>query len=149
MSLACSAIRATRPLRTFISLVMAVAVGASGLSVDEGSLSVRILIGALSSAIMFITIFVVLDHAEAVARRVGEPYGTLVLTLCGRRGLLLPAAGAALATYFRTAASSIKSFAIYSQPSRGLTTAAFDGSCAFARTTYAVFNPHRRAASRS
>ncbi|MFD1981527.1 calcium:proton antiporter [Mesorhizobium newzealandense] len=62
------------------ALVMAVAVRASGLSVDEGSPSVRILVGALSSAIMFITIFVVLDHAEAVARRVGEPYGTLVLT---------------------------------------------------------------------
>jgi Ca2+:H+ antiporter len=30
---------------------------------------------------MFATIFVVLDHAEAVARRVGEPYGTLVLTI--------------------------------------------------------------------
>ncbi|WP_245316224.1 hypothetical protein [Mesorhizobium wenxiniae] len=44
--------------------MMAVAVGASALSVDEGSLSVRILIGALSSAIMFITIFVMLDHAE-------------------------------------------------------------------------------------
>ncbi|WP_245487605.1 calcium:proton antiporter [Mesorhizobium sp. M4A.F.Ca.ET.022.05.2.1] len=29
---------------------------------------------------MFITIFIVLEHAEAVARRVGEPYGTLVLT---------------------------------------------------------------------
>ncbi|RUW31454.1 MULTISPECIES: calcium:proton antiporter [unclassified Mesorhizobium] len=62
------------------ALVMAVVVRASGLSVDEGSLNVRILVGALSCAIMFTTIFVVLDHAEAVARRVGEPYGTLVLT---------------------------------------------------------------------
>ena len=62
------------------ALAMAVAVRAGGLSVDEGSLNVRILVGALSSAIMFTTIFVVLDHAEAVARRVGEPYGTLVLT---------------------------------------------------------------------
>ena len=53
------------------ALVMAVAVRASGLSVDEGSLNVRILVGALSTAIMFTTIFVVLDHAEAVARRVG------------------------------------------------------------------------------
>ncbi|RUX90694.1 ionic transporter [Mesorhizobium sp. M7D.F.Ca.US.004.03.1.1] len=62
------------------ALVMAVAVRASGLSVDVGSPSTRVLVGALSSAIMFVTIFVVLDHAEAVARRVGEPYGTLVLT---------------------------------------------------------------------
>lgn len=62
------------------ALAMALAVRASGLSVDGGALNARILVGALSSAIMFTTIFVVLDHAEAVARRVGEPYGTLVLT---------------------------------------------------------------------
>ncbi|WP_246688635.1 MULTISPECIES: calcium:proton antiporter [unclassified Mesorhizobium] len=62
------------------ALAMALGVRASGLSVDEGSLNVRIVVGALSSAIMFTTIFVVLDHAEALARRVGEPYGTLVLT---------------------------------------------------------------------
>ncbi|PBC07636.1 calcium:proton antiporter [Mesorhizobium sp. WSM3859] len=63
-----------------IALALALAVRASGLSVDEGSLDLRVLVGAVSTAIMFITIFVVLDHAEAVARRVGEPYGTLVLT---------------------------------------------------------------------
>lgn len=67
-------------LMPLAALAMALAVRAGGLSVDEGSLSIRILVGALSSAIMFTTIFVVLDHAEAVARRVGEPYGTLVLT---------------------------------------------------------------------
>ncbi|RWK07490.1 MAG: ionic transporter [Mesorhizobium sp.] len=72
-----SAISYTMPVA---ALAMAVAVRASGFSVDEGSLNARILVGALSSAIMFTTIFVVLDHAEAVARRVGEPYGTLVLT---------------------------------------------------------------------
>ncbi|MGX5844261.1 calcium:proton antiporter [Mesorhizobium sp. ArgA1] len=62
------------------ALAMALAVRASGLSVDQGSLNLRMLVGALSSAILFTTIFVVLEHAEAVARRVGEPYGTLVLT---------------------------------------------------------------------
>src|SRR5262245_53452350 len=62
------------------ALAMALAVRVSGLSVDQGSLDVRIVVGAVSTAIMFVTIFVVLDHAEAVARRVGEPYGTLVLT---------------------------------------------------------------------
>ena len=56
------------------ALAMAVAVRASGLSVDEGSLNVRILVGALSSAIMFTTIFVVLDHAEAVARQIGRAH---------------------------------------------------------------------------
>lgn len=75
-----SARSATSYAMPLAALVMAVVVRASGLSVDEGSLNVRILVGALSSAIMFTTIFVVLDHAEAVARRVGEPYGTLVLT---------------------------------------------------------------------
>lgn len=63
------------------ALAVAVAVRASGLSMDEGSLNIKIVVGALSSAIMFTTIFVVLEHAEAVARRVGEPYGTLVLTI--------------------------------------------------------------------
>ncbi|PTE11146.1 ionic transporter [Mesorhizobium helmanticense] len=63
------------------ALAVAIAVRASGLSVDQGSINMRILVGAISSAIMFTTIFVVLDHAEAVARRVGEPYGTLVLTI--------------------------------------------------------------------
>ena len=64
-----------------IALLAAIAVRNSGLSVDAGSPNLRIIVGALSSAIMFPTIFVVLDHAEAVARRVGEPYGTLVLTI--------------------------------------------------------------------
>jgi Ca2+:H+ antiporter len=76
--LARSAVSYAMPLA---ALVMAVAVRASGLSVNQDSLNIRIPIGALSSAIMFATIFVVLDHAEAVARRVGEPYGTLVLTI--------------------------------------------------------------------
>ncbi|WP_292235958.1 calcium:proton antiporter [Mesorhizobium sp.] len=62
------------------ALAMALAVRVGGLSVEQGSLEIRILVGAVSTAIMFVTIFVVLDHAEAVARRVGEPYGTLVLT---------------------------------------------------------------------
>ncbi|RWE23678.1 MAG: ionic transporter [Mesorhizobium sp.] len=62
------------------ALAMALAVRVGGLSIEQGSLEIRILVGAVSTAIMFVTIFVVLDHAEAVARRVGEPYGTLVLT---------------------------------------------------------------------
>lgn len=32
-------------------------------------------------ATMVVTVFVVLHHAEAIALRVGEPYGTLVLTI--------------------------------------------------------------------
>jgi Ca2+:H+ antiporter len=63
------------------ALVVAIAIRASGLSVDQGSLGTRMFVGALSGGIMFTTIFVVLDHAEAVARHLGEPYGTLVLTI--------------------------------------------------------------------
>ncbi|TPK86505.1 MULTISPECIES: ionic transporter [unclassified Mesorhizobium] len=63
------------------ALAAALAVHISGLSVDEGAMSVRVLIGAISSALLFVTVFVVLHHAEAVARRLGEPYGTLVLTV--------------------------------------------------------------------
>ena len=29
---------------------------------------------------MFATVFATLHHAEAIAHRIGEPYGTLVLT---------------------------------------------------------------------
>ena len=64
-----------------IALAVAIAFHISGLSVDEGMMSVRVLVGAISSAIMFVTVFVVLHHAEAVASRLGEPYGTLVLTM--------------------------------------------------------------------
>src|ERR1044071_8377091 len=62
------------------ALAMALAVRFSGLSVDEGSLNLRILVGALSSAIMFTTVFVVLERAGAVAGGGGDPYETLVLT---------------------------------------------------------------------
>ncbi|WP_292081126.1 hypothetical protein [Mesorhizobium sp.] len=41
------------------ALALALAVRVSGVSVDEGALNARILVGALSSAVMFITIFVV------------------------------------------------------------------------------------------
>ncbi|PZQ17762.1 MAG: ionic transporter [Ancylobacter novellus] len=39
-----------------------------------------ILIYATATAILFSTVFVVLHHAESVAHRIGEPYGTLLLT---------------------------------------------------------------------
>jgi len=50
---------------------------------EVGSLPAGLAIGfpALIIAIMVVTVFVVLRHAEAVAHRVGEPYGTLVLTI--------------------------------------------------------------------
>ncbi len=51
--------------------------------VEIGSLPAGLAIGfpLLIIAIMVVTVFVVLRHAEAVAHRVGEPFGTLVLTI--------------------------------------------------------------------
>lgn len=50
---------------------------------ETGSLPAGLAIGfpLLIIAIMVVTVFVVLRHAEAVAHRVGEPFGTLVLTI--------------------------------------------------------------------
>ncbi|RXF67432.1 calcium:proton antiporter [Hansschlegelia zhihuaiae] len=37
-------------------------------------------ISAVAVALLLVTVFVVLEHADAVAHRIGEPYGTLLLT---------------------------------------------------------------------
>lgn len=63
------------------SLVLALVFGFAGFSIDQWPLSVRVLVLALLTAVIFATVFVVLHHAEAIARRLGEPYGTLLLTL--------------------------------------------------------------------
>lgn len=62
-------------------LVLAAAVNISGFPLDEMKLAVRVVLSLLSTALMFATVFVVLHHAERIAHKVGEPYGTLVLTL--------------------------------------------------------------------
>ncbi|PPE80570.1 ionic transporter [Kaistia algarum] len=48
---------------------------------DNLPLVAELAVSAVVVAIMVVTVFVVLRHAEAVAHRVGEPYGTLVLTI--------------------------------------------------------------------
>jgi Ca2+:H+ antiporter len=53
----------------------------SRLSVEDLPLPVAILASALVIALVFATVFAVLHHAEAIAKRLGEPYGTLLLTL--------------------------------------------------------------------
>lgn len=40
-----------------------------------------VVVAGLSIALVFATVFISLHHAEAIAHHVGEPYGTLVLTL--------------------------------------------------------------------
>ncbi|RFC66736.1 ionic transporter [Mesorhizobium denitrificans] len=41
----------------------------------------EIVLSVLVLALAFVTVFITLRHAEAIAHRVGEPYGTLVLTV--------------------------------------------------------------------
>ncbi|MCX5479550.1 ionic transporter [Kaistia geumhonensis] len=64
-----------------LALVLALLLHAS--HTEIGSLPSGIAIGfpLFIIAIMVVTVFVVLRHAEAVAHRVGEPFGTLVLTI--------------------------------------------------------------------
>jgi Ca2+:H+ antiporter len=51
------------------------------LSAESQPLAIRIAIALVAIGLVFATVFAVLHHAEAIAHRIGEPYGTLVLTL--------------------------------------------------------------------
>lgn len=63
------------------SLACALAVRASGGSTEGWPLPITILVSGLIVALVVATVFVVLHHAEALATVVGEPFGTLILTL--------------------------------------------------------------------
>ena len=63
------------------SLGIAIAIELSGISAAHLPLPAAIPVSALLAGLTFSTVFVALHHAEAVARRIGEPYGTLLLTL--------------------------------------------------------------------
>jgi Ca2+:H+ antiporter len=62
------------------TLILAIAVRFGGLSAQHMGLPVRFLVLIAVLAVIFATVFVVLHHAEVVALRMGEPYGTLLLT---------------------------------------------------------------------
>ncbi len=47
---------------------------------QHADIPVRIVLCLLAIALVFATVFATLHHAEAIAHRIGEPYGTLVLT---------------------------------------------------------------------
>ena len=49
-------------------------------SVQHADIPVRIVLCLLAIALVFATVFATLHHAEVIAHRIGEPYGTLVLT---------------------------------------------------------------------
>ncbi|MFA6154367.1 calcium:proton antiporter [Mesorhizobium sp.] len=66
------------PVGTFI---LAAACQSGLLPLDDLGFSARTVLSLLAACVVFVTVFMVLRNAEAVAHRVGEPYGTLVLTL--------------------------------------------------------------------
>ena len=72
---------AAKVLLPIVCLVLAGAVHVGGFPLQEMRLVSRVTVSLLATALVFATVFVVLHHAEKIAHRVGEPYGTLVLTL--------------------------------------------------------------------
>lgn len=64
-----------------LALALAVALRLTHTIVDNLPIGMEVAVSVLVIVIMVVTVFVVLRHAEAVAHRVGEPYGTLVLTI--------------------------------------------------------------------
>ncbi|MDQ2634461.1 MAG: ionic transporter [Pseudomonadota bacterium] len=52
----------------------------TGASAQHAAVPVRLVLSLLAIGLVFATVFVTLHHAEAIAHRIGEPYGTLVLT---------------------------------------------------------------------
>lgn len=50
------------------------------LSAQHASVPVRVLLTLLAIGLVFAAVFAALHHAESIAHRLGEPYGTLVLT---------------------------------------------------------------------
>lgn len=63
------------------TLLLGAFLNAGVISVQSQPIPIRIAIGAVAIGLVFATVFAVLHHAEAIAHRIGEPYGTLVLTL--------------------------------------------------------------------
>jgi Ca2+:H+ antiporter len=64
-----------------LCLATALLVQSDILKIEQAGAAGYVAVGLISIALVFATVFVALHHAEAIAHRVGEPYGTLVLTL--------------------------------------------------------------------
>jgi Ca2+:H+ antiporter len=64
-----------------VCLAAALLVRSDVLRLDQLSSTFYAAAGVASIALVFSTVFAALHHADAIAHRVGEPYGTLVLTL--------------------------------------------------------------------
>jgi Ca2+:H+ antiporter len=63
------------------TLILAAFLQLGILSAEHADISVRIVLCILAIALVFATVFATLHHAESIAHRIGEPYGTIVLTL--------------------------------------------------------------------
>ena len=63
-----------------ISLGLAASMHFGLMPIDHWSLPALTVLLGLVAVLIFATVFVVLHHAETIAARVGEPYGTLLLT---------------------------------------------------------------------
>lgn len=61
-------------------LLLALAFRSGVLPVDRLSAGALVAMDTLAILLVLFTVFAALEHAEAIAHRVGEPYGTLVLT---------------------------------------------------------------------
>lgn len=68
---------ATRIILPIFALALA---GAVHLGAPLELVSARIVLGLVAAVTLFATVFVVTHHAETIAHRIGEPYGTLLLT---------------------------------------------------------------------
>jgi Ca2+:H+ antiporter len=73
-----------RPIVSYLfpigSVALAAAIRVSGVEVENGPLWVEVSVPLVAVCVLLTTVFVVLHHAETVASRLGEPYGTLLLT---------------------------------------------------------------------
>lgn len=74
-------VRALMRLLPVATFILAAACQSGLLPLDDLGFSARTILSLLAAWLVFVTVFIVLRSAEAVAHRVGEPYGTLVLTL--------------------------------------------------------------------
>lgn len=63
-----------------VCFLLAAAIRSGAFSITQGGMPLLLILDVLSIGFVLLTVFAALHHAEAVARRVGEPYGTLVLT---------------------------------------------------------------------
>lgn len=63
------------------SLVLAAGIRLVGFPVGDEHPALSVLVSLLAVCVLLTTVFVVLQHAEVLAVRLGQPYGTLLLTI--------------------------------------------------------------------